>query len=164
MELLSNQAHPIYYHNLIRARHFNPAFYLTSSPDILLSEPENQPGYHFLGWYDSPTGNDRITQIPHGSTGDITLYARWEAVFYTLSYYANDSTQSQAINIPNTARIREGDTALISDCIPARPGYRFLGWSTCPDGSGVAWQPGACLRNLTANLALYCQWLTCTSE
>lgn len=164
MEPLSNQSHQIYYHNLLRARHFNPAFYLTSTPDILLSEPEYQSGYHFLGWYNSPTGNNKIIQIPHSSAGDINLYARWEPVFCTLSYYANDSTQSQAINVPNAARIREGESILISDCIPARPGYRFLGWNTSPDGDGISWQPGYCLRNLFDNLSLYCQWSTCLSE
>jgi uncharacterized repeat protein (TIGR02543 family) len=39
-------------------------------------------GYTFLGWYD---GDTKVTSIPTGSTGDITLDAKWQKTSYTLS-------------------------------------------------------------------------------
>jgi uncharacterized repeat protein (TIGR02543 family) len=45
-------------------------------------------GYEFLGWYDAPqsVGGNRITEIPKGSTGEITLYAHWKEVVYDVTY------------------------------------------------------------------------------
>jgi uncharacterized repeat protein (TIGR02543 family) len=34
--------------------------------------------YLFLGWYTENEGGERITNIPTGSSGDITVYARWQ--------------------------------------------------------------------------------------
>ena len=56
----------------------NPSTYDVYSQNITLSAPEKD-GYMFVGWYDNEqfTG-DAITTIPTGSTGDKTLYAKWE--------------------------------------------------------------------------------------
>lgn len=162
MEQLANQPYQIYYHNLMRARHFNPAFYFTTSPEILLSAPEPLTGYHFLGWYGSPAGNHEIPMIPHGSASDFHLYARWEPIFCSLIYHANESTDSKTLGLPKSTRIREGESLAVSDCIPARTGFLFLGWNTSPDGFGTAYRPGAVLRNMTADMELYCQWMSLT--
>ena len=69
----------IRYENLKGADHVNPLTYTVTSPDIVLADPEEVPGYRFLGWYDAAEGGNRVTVIPAGSMGDLTLYARWEA-------------------------------------------------------------------------------------
>lgn len=44
-------------------------------------------GYIFNGWYNNSsfTGSP-ITQINRGTTGDITLYAKWDRTIYILDY------------------------------------------------------------------------------
>ena len=52
----------------------NPNSYTIETETITLSEA-SKDGYTFIGWYDE-AGNE-VTQITIGTTGDITLYAKW---------------------------------------------------------------------------------------
>lgn len=47
-------------------------------------------GYDFMGWYSSAdfTG-DPVTEIAHGSTGNVTVYAKWEIQVYKVSFYVD---------------------------------------------------------------------------
>lgn len=46
--------------------------------DISLPTPVKS-GYAFFGWYTKPDfSGDKVTTIPKGSTGNLTLYAKWE--------------------------------------------------------------------------------------
>ncbi|WP_455616098.1 InlB B-repeat-containing protein [Eisenbergiella sp.] len=67
----------ICYENLEGSLHTNPGSYTAVTPDIRLLPPQERPGYRFAGWYHTPEGGRQITVIPQGSTGDITLFARW---------------------------------------------------------------------------------------
>ena len=55
----------------------NPETYTVEIDTIILNDPV-QEGRLFGGWYKTPdfTGSP-VTEIPHGSTGNMTLYARW---------------------------------------------------------------------------------------
>lgn len=55
----------------------NPTTYQSNSETIMLQDPVRE-GYVFDSWYRDPEFTDVITQIPSGSTGDITLYAKWK--------------------------------------------------------------------------------------
>ena len=58
----------------------NATVYTIESENINL-EGLTKEGYKFLGWYEtSDFTGEAITQIPQGSKGNKTLYARWEAV------------------------------------------------------------------------------------
>lgn len=51
--------------------------YTRKSENIIL--PRLYRAYYlFLGWYTENEGGERITNIPTGSSGDITVYARWQ--------------------------------------------------------------------------------------
>ena len=52
----------------------NPASYNVETETITLKDPV-KTGYTFAGWYSAD--NSPVTKIPQGSTGDITLYAKW---------------------------------------------------------------------------------------
>ncbi len=60
----------------------NPAVYTVESA-VALEDPV-KTGYRFLGWYTTAddTGS-KVTEIPAGSSGARTLYARWDAVEQT---------------------------------------------------------------------------------
>ena len=44
---------------------------------ITLKDPV-KPGYTFGGWYKDGEFTTQVTEIPQGTTGNITLYAKWE--------------------------------------------------------------------------------------
>lgn len=68
----------IQYENMLGAVNPNPATYTITTPTIELLPLPNLAGYRFLGWFDAATEGNRITSIPQGSSGDITLYAIWK--------------------------------------------------------------------------------------
>lgn len=51
------------------------------SSDVMTAE-----GYQFKGWYTLREGGDRIDYIDIGTTKDITVYARWDYIKYTITY------------------------------------------------------------------------------
>ena len=73
----------ITYVNVDGATNENPAGYNVETETITLKDPA-KPGYTFAGWYRAEdfTGN-AVTEIVQGSTGDITLYAKWEQIPFT---------------------------------------------------------------------------------
>ena len=60
----------------------NPASYNVESETITLKAPEKS-GYTFAGWYmaEDFTG-EAVTEVTQGSTGNITLYAKWIKVIF----------------------------------------------------------------------------------
>ena len=56
----------------------NPSTYTySSSKDVALHTPTRK-GYTFKGWYTDSARTKRIYKIAGGTTGDLTLYAKWE--------------------------------------------------------------------------------------
>lgn len=57
----------------------NPETYTIESADIVFADP-TLDGYAFDGWYTNADHTTRITSIPTGSTGDVTVYAKWTLI------------------------------------------------------------------------------------
>lgn len=76
----------------------NPSTYNITSSTIILNAPTRN-GYRFMGWYTTSAYTNRVTQITSGSTGNVTLYARWEKL-YTVTFInqQNVSTSYQGIS------------------------------------------------------------------
>ena len=86
----------ITYNNVNGATNRNPATYTVEDQNILLVDAIK--GYHtFKGWYSDPEFNNRVTEIPQGTTGEITLYAKWV-------YAIEISTAEQLKNISLNGR------------------------------------------------------------
>ena len=97
----------------------NPKSYTIESDTILLSDP-TRDGYTFLGWFD--TKGNEVTSIPKGSTGFITLNARWnEGNIYTVTLISNVAT------ILETTLEVQYDHAYSLPVLDV-PGYTFNGW------------------------------------
>jgi uncharacterized repeat protein (TIGR02543 family) len=80
-------------------------------------------GYGFDGWYsdeDLGTEYDFSTEV----TRDITLYAKWTATNYTITYDLDGGTVATAN--PGTYTIESDDITLTN---PTREGYSFAGWT-----------------------------------
>ncbi|MBE6678178.1 MAG: hypothetical protein E7597_05230 [Ruminococcaceae bacterium] len=76
-------------------------------------------GYEFKGWYTLREGGDRIDHIEIGSAKDITVYARWTAIEYTITY-----NQSAVHSNPKTYTIE--DEIVLED--PTWSGLVFAEW------------------------------------
>ena len=97
--------------------------------------PKPITSVEFLGWYlDRECTGDPITKIFKGSTGDITLYAKWgnveiEEIYSEIIYNLNGGEN----NPQNKETYLEGISHSLYE--PIKLGYKFKGWSKDVDGN-----------------------------
>ena len=103
----------------------------------------------FTGWFDAQSGGNEFN-FGTAVTADITLYAQWTIMTYTVSYNFNrgDSTE------PSTETVEHGGTAAEPTTDPTWTGYTFNGWFDAATG-GDAFDFGTVV---TTNIDLYAQW------
>ena len=64
----------------------NPTTYTVETPTIEFAAP-SKTGYTFNGWYaEKDFSGDNVTELPQSSYGNVTLYAKWTANKYTITY------------------------------------------------------------------------------
>ena len=136
----------------------NPSKYSIESSTIKLKNPTRK-GYTFKGWYTDSKCKKKITKINKGSTGGKTLYAKWTANKYTVTFNANHKKvtgKTKALSC--TYGKKHKLTANGFKC----KGYKFVGWSTNKKGSGKKYKNKAKIKNLTTKakgkITLYAQW------
>ena len=134
--------------------------YNVTTATITLPSP-SKTGYNFAGWYDNEglTGN-AVTQIAQGSTGHKVFWAKWNANTYTVIFNknANDATGTMT---NQSFTYDEAAKPLTANAF-TRTGYTFTGWNTNANGSGIAYNDGQSVQNLTddnnGTINLYAQW------
>ena len=100
-------------------------------------------GYNFVGWFTTQTGGTRINEIAKGTTGNKTLYARWELVQYKVIFDSPDvPVDSIYYTVDTGATLKK----------PSIGGYTFVGWSD--NGKIVKNIP----KGTTGNLILHANW------
>ena len=108
--------------------------------------PDEQYRYTFTGW--SP----EIVVAEE----DATYTAQYSAnarVFYTITFNANGGEGSM-----EPQRFEVGvDTALNANTF-TRENYKFTGWNTAADGSGVTYADCGAILELADDMTLYAQW------
>lgn len=161
--LLAPQVYTIHYENLLGAENPNPSTYTITTPDLVLVPPGSVSGCEFIGWFDAPAGGNQITVIPSGSAGDITLYARWQALGnHTVTFRGNDEWSCpKACLIPRPITVQAGGSVTIPKEVPFWRCHRFIGWNTASDGSGTFYLPGDSISNIRENIKLYAIWQKC---
>ncbi len=109
-------------------------------------------GYTFLGWSTSSSGGtvydkkdntilptDLNSNIKNGNCS-VTMYAVWEkeeAAAYTLTYDSNEGSIT-----PSPVTSDSNGTVVLSDVIPERFGYSFVGWNETGDIDNGFYVPG----------------------
>ena len=100
-----------------------------------VSKP-TKTGYTFLGYYDSATGGEQYYSADMDSmlttwsrTEGITLYARWKANEYTVSFSANGGSGAQG-----SVLATYGEAMPEITVAPTRTGYIFLGYYDSASG------------------------------
>ena len=126
----------------------NPKEYNVES-EFKLKNP-TKTGYKFDGWYTDAKFTEKNSYIIKGTTGNITLYAKWVIKDYSITYNLlggrNLSTNPLTYNIESELTIRNA----------SRKGYSFGGWF--PD---MTWKGKVrdILKGTTGNMTLYARWV-----
>jgi len=92
----------------------------------LVTEPTDptRAGYTFAGWYKEPACTTSWNFLTDTVTSTLTLYARWTAVSYTITYQLDGGT-----NDPDNPSSYSVESAAITLKNPSKAGYTFAGWS-----------------------------------
>jgi len=87
-------------------------------------------GDTFVGWYVNTAEfkGEPITEIPDTMTGEVTLYAKWEAVTCEVTYELNGSDAAPVYNDPANPAVLTIDSKSVKLKKPTRAGYTFDGW------------------------------------
>ena len=127
----------------------NPKTYKITSKTIKLSNPSKK-GDVFKGWYCDKKCTKKVTSIKKGSTGKVTLYAKWAKEKYTITYKLNGGKNNK-----KNPKIYTITSKMIKLAAPTRKGYVFKGW----------YRDKKCTRKVTSikkgstgKITLYAKW------
>jgi uncharacterized repeat protein (TIGR02543 family) len=107
-------------------------------------------GYTFTNWYTLASGGS-IVNSPYTPTSSTTIYARWTANQYVITY---DKYCTAATVTPTSATFTVGGTALTPPTPSGCTGYTFAGWYTQSSGGSAI--PSS--YSPSASGTIYAQW------
>ena len=113
------------YENTKDVVHANPEAYTVETETVTLADL-SKPGYIFNGWY---VGENRVTEIAPGSTGDVVLTASWTAIVYEIKLHF-DPAWGEYAEATNPLTYTVEDTVVFAELTCKVPGYVFDGWYT----------------------------------
>jgi len=126
------------------------------------NDPAGLTGHRFGGWF-----RDNLTfaiefDFSSNITDDISLYAKWIPIAYTIKYDANGGSGSMADSVLTFAQAQK-----LRDNNFSRTGYTFTGWNTISGGSGdgfsdaqdISNQDILNFNNAESAITLYAQWV-----
>ena len=109
----------------------NPQTFNEKTLPLTLAAP-TRDGFTFGGWYQNPAcSGNQVTTIDAGTEKNVSLWAKWNAIEYSVSYVLNGGTNSDQ----NVAKYSILDTP-VKLYNPTRDGYLFEGWFASSDFSG----------------------------
>ena len=119
-------------------------------------------GYTFAGWNTAANGSG-TSYAPAATfsmgTANVTLYAQWTPVTYTVTYDGNGNTGGSAPTDGSSPYANGATVTVLGNTGSlAKTGYTFAGWNTAANGSGTSYAPAATFSMGTANVTLYAQW------
>ena len=100
----------------------NPADYTVETATITLAEA-SKDSYTFEGWYSEDVFTNQVTEIATGSTKDVVLYAKFDAITYDITYTLDGGT-----NDANNPADYTVETATITLEDASKDGYTFESW------------------------------------
>lgn len=120
-------------------------------------------GYTFSGWNTlaNGTGTDYLPSASYTmGSSNVTLYAKWTAATYVLSYNANGATGG---SVPSDSIYTAGDTATVSNNTGflVKTNSMFVGWNTDPSGTGTSYAVNDTFT-INADTTLYAVWSSFT--
>jgi uncharacterized repeat protein (TIGR02543 family) len=116
-------------------------------------------GYSFSGWNTQADGfgTDYAEGSTYTSDGALTLYAKWVANTYSVTYDANGATRG---TVPNPQSKAHGENLVLAGNEKGleRAGYSFSGWNTHSEGTGDGYLEEGTYA-VDAAIILYAKWV-----
>ncbi|MCL2019137.1 MAG: InlB B-repeat-containing protein [Oscillospiraceae bacterium] len=133
-------------------------------PMFLPTQMPQRDGFVFLGWAlaaGATEPNYKIEDIQTAAlrgvrlftdNANITLYAVWRSITYTVTYNANGGT-----GIPIQQTKRQNEPLQLSGMKPTRVGFEFIGWGIAGNATVVSYQPSD-YYFANASTTLFAMW------
>jgi len=121
---------------------------LSTEKIIDLAPNLSREGYTFIGWFENENGDGTAYDTSKTINNDLTLYAKWEFVNYTITYHLDEQSFNLSGNITKT----------LEDIMPTQidtPQRVFIGWFDNPSFLGEPIQLSA---QINQNFVLYGKW------
>jgi len=142
------------------------ASFTTGGASITLPSAGTQTGYNFAGW--SETLNGTVIVGAYSATANITLYAKWTATQYNITYNRGSIGST---SIPSTGQLNVfpgNTTSTISTVITldntidtstvlSNTTYVFTGWKE--SGTNTVYKGGDTYRMSAADVSFTAQWV-----
>ena len=127
---------------------------------VTLQEP-SRTGYTFEGWYKDQAFTKPITVIPDDTVGEVTVYAKWTAIQYTIKYDLRDPDVEKCFSNENPTTRGIDDEVVLKPLAPITKLYKFIGWfnNVNFDGEPVLKIAAGTDKNVTLYAkVIKCQW------
>lgn len=131
----------------------------TYGSSLALSQNKfTRTGYSFAGWNTKPDGSgtnysngQSVTNLSSTQSANITLYAKWTPITYSITYNLNGGTNPS--NAPTSFNVTSNDITLPT---PTRVGHTFGGWF---DNSGLTGTAVTSIpKGSVGNKIYYAKW------
>ena len=134
----------------------NVKTYTIDDDDIVLSDAEKE-GYDFLGWYKIVGGevtDEKVSTIRSGSSGNLSLSAKWAAHSYSITYGNTDGALNEN---PTSYTIETSDITLVD---AQKQAYVFAGWWTKDGTEDNDWgsRVTKIAKGSTQDKVVYAKW------
>ena len=122
----------------------------------------SKSGYTFGGWYESVKEEDGVTVVTGDpitgwaageKTANVTLYAKWTADGYSITYSGVEGATN-----PNTVTSYTIETETITLSDATKPGYTFGGWYTTVAGETTETKVTEITKGTTGDITLTAKW------
>ena len=135
----------------------NPTTRTVTVPATTISALPSAPtrtGYTFFSWNTQADGDGDIFKANTPVTENITVYAKWTALYTTITFNANSGTGAMT-----KQTIQANTTAALTANAFTRTGYTFAGWAASAVGPAVYTDGGNyAAAASTASVTLYAVW------
>ncbi len=135
-----------------------------ASATVASAAPMSRSGYSVSSWNTQANGLG-VSVFSDGTgtlimnSGNVTLYAQWTAIPYTVTYSSSGSSSGTVPAGPTVYSANTTVTVLGNTGSLTGTNLVFEGWSTVSGGGGTNYQQGDTF-SITGNVTLYPMWFT----
>jgi len=143
----------------------NSPYNYNSNVTVLGQGTLTKTNYNFTGWNTASDGSGTAYAEASTITGiaaNVTLFAQWSIITYTVTYNGNTNTGGTAPVDPSSPYDIGSNVTVLGQGTLVKTGNTFAGWNTAADGSGTPYAAAGTISNLSANTTLFAQWTPLT--
>lgn len=139
----------------------NPHAYGSS---VTVRDNENslaKTGHDFAGWNTKADGTGESRSVASTfiiGAENVDLFAQWNPKSYNISYNGNGSTGGSVPVDDLSPRNYGTSVPVLGAGSLVQDGFRFIGWNTVADGTGMPYSPESSFTLEDADVVLYAQW------